>query len=81
MKTTVITIGNSKGVRIPKVMLEESGLGKNVELEVKKGEIKITPAKPATSSDTFAALSEKSFAKDWLRPEEESAWAAYQPGK
>jgi len=39
MITTLVSIGNSKGIRIPKVLLNESGLSKEVELKVKKGEI------------------------------------------
>jgi antitoxin MazE len=35
MKTKVIKIGNSKGVRIPRHMLEQSGLKNEVEIEVK----------------------------------------------
>ncbi len=34
MKTQIVTIGNSQGVRIPKILLEQSKLGKDVELEV-----------------------------------------------
>jgi len=45
MLTSIISIGNSKGIRIPKVLLDESGLKNEVELEVKKGEIRIIPAK------------------------------------
>lgn len=41
MKALIITIGNSKGIRIPKPLLEESGLVGLVELKAIKGEIKI----------------------------------------
>lgn len=34
VKTRIIKIGNSQGVRIPKPMLEQSGLTGDVELEV-----------------------------------------------
>lgn len=34
MRTNIIRIGNSQGVRIPKVLLEQSRLGTEVELEV-----------------------------------------------
>lgn len=39
MKANIIRIGNSQGVRIPKVLLEQTGLGKAVELEVKDHKI------------------------------------------
>jgi antitoxin component of MazEF toxin-antitoxin module len=75
MITTIISIGNSKGIRIPKLLLVESGLDNEVELEVKKGEIRIVPAKirKAKLNDTLL-LSEKSLGTDWNRPEEDEAW-------
>ncbi|MBX3243645.1 MAG: AbrB/MazE/SpoVT family DNA-binding domain-containing protein [Acidobacteria bacterium] len=33
MKAQIIQIGNSQGIRIPKVLLEETGLSGEVELE------------------------------------------------
>jgi antitoxin MazE len=36
MKAQIIQIGNSQGVRIPKVMLEEARLAGEVELEIRK---------------------------------------------
>ncbi len=44
MKTRIIKIGNSQGIRIPKVLLEQSGLGEEVELEVHDARIVIRPA-------------------------------------
>ena len=43
MKAKVIKIGNSKGIRIPKPMLQECGLGEEVELVVKEEKIIIYP--------------------------------------
>ena len=43
MKTRIIKIGNSQGIRIPKVLLEQSGLGEEVELEVQDAQIIIRP--------------------------------------
>ena len=34
MKAQIVQIGNSKGIRIPKVLLEESGIRGDVELEI-----------------------------------------------
>ena len=34
MKTKLIKIGNSRGVRIPKPLIEEAGLGTEVQLRV-----------------------------------------------
>ena len=79
MVTSIIAIGNSRGVRIPKLLLEESGLEDKVELEVKKGEIRITSiTKKSKSSADVLLLSEKALAADWNKPEEDVAWASLQ---
>lgn len=44
MRTNIIRIGNSQGIRIPKVLLEQSRLGDEVELEVENGMILIRSA-------------------------------------
>jgi len=41
MKAQIIQIGNSQGIRIPKVLLEETRLAGEVELEVFQGGILI----------------------------------------
>lgn len=43
MKTKVVKIGNSLGIRIPKSIIHESGLKNEVELEVIEGRIIIKP--------------------------------------
>ena len=45
MKTKIVRIGNSRGVRLPKPLLEEAGLGEEVEIRVRAGEIVISPSK------------------------------------
>lgn len=81
MKASIITIGNSKGVRIPKPLLEESGLAGEVELKAAKGEIKIIamPKKPKSKKtlNEEYALSLSSLS-DWDTPEEDEAWAHLQ---
>jgi antitoxin MazE len=44
MKARIIQIGNSRGIRIPKVLLEESGLPEDVELRMEDGRIVIEAA-------------------------------------
>jgi antitoxin MazE len=44
MKANIIRIGNSKGIRIPKILLDQSHLGNEVELEVEDEKIVIRPA-------------------------------------
>jgi len=41
MKTTLISIGNSRGVRIPKPLIEQCGLADEVEMDVQDGTILI----------------------------------------
>ncbi len=43
MKTQIIKIGNSRGIRIPKSILEHSGLGKEVDIDVREDELIIRP--------------------------------------
>ena len=45
MKAKIIRIGNSQGIRIPKPLLEQTGLGEDVELEVRDDEIVIRSLK------------------------------------
>ena len=78
MITSLITIGNSRGIRIPKPLLNESGLRDQVELQVKKGEIRIVSAPVKSTTVNTLALSEKTLGADWNRPEEDEAWASLQ---
>jgi antitoxin MazE len=41
MKAKIVRIGNSRGIRIPKPLLDEAGLGDQVELRVVDGGIMI----------------------------------------
>jgi antitoxin MazE len=42
MKARLIRIGNSRGVRLPKPLIEEAGLKEEVQLRVRDGAIIIT---------------------------------------
>ena len=44
MRARIIKIGNSQGIRIPKLVLEQTKLGKEVELEAQNGQIIIRSA-------------------------------------
>lgn len=49
MKTKVVTIGNSRGIRIPKILLKQCQLEDSVELEAKNGQLIIhSLTKPRT---------------------------------
>ncbi len=43
MKVELIRIGNSRGVRIPKPLIEQCGLGDTVELRVEDDGLTISP--------------------------------------
>ncbi|PYX07954.1 MAG: AbrB/MazE/SpoVT family DNA-binding domain-containing protein [Acidobacteria bacterium] len=43
MRTELIRIGNSRGVRIPKPLIEQCGLGNTVELRVQNDCLVISP--------------------------------------
>ncbi len=45
MKTRLVQIGNSRGIRLPKPLIEEAGLSDEVELRVRQGAILISPAR------------------------------------
>jgi len=42
MKTKLVPIGNSRGVRIPKPMIKEAGLNDEVDIQFRDGAIIIT---------------------------------------
>ena len=58
MKTRIVRIGNSQGIRIPKPLLQQSGLGEEVELEVQDHQIVIRAAgRPRQGwDDAFRAM-------------------------
>jgi len=45
MKTRIVKIGNSQGIRIPKLLLERSNLAEEVELEAEDNRIVIRSTK------------------------------------
>lgn len=47
LKTRIIRIGNSQGIRIPKLFLDQTQLGEEVELELQADRIVIRPARRA----------------------------------
>ena len=45
VKTHLVKIGNSRGVRIPKVWIDQIGLSEEVELAVQPNQLVIRPAR------------------------------------
>jgi antitoxin MazE len=44
MKSKIVKIGNSRGIRIPRLFLEQTGLGDEVEIVVVDDQIVIKPS-------------------------------------
>jgi antitoxin MazE len=61
MKGSVTRIGNSRGLRIPKPLLEQCGLEDQVELEVRNGELIVRPARRPREGwdEAFHAMAER----------------------
>jgi len=61
MKTRIVKIGNSRGVRIPKLLLERSNLADEVELEADDGRIIIRSTRQPRQdwAGAFRAMSQR----------------------
>jgi len=61
MKTRIVKIGNSQGVRIPKLFLERSNLAQEVELEALDNQIVIRSLKRPRQDweEAFRAMAER----------------------
>jgi antitoxin MazE len=46
MKVELVRIGNSRGIRIPKPLIEQCGFGDTVELRVERDHLIIAPNRP-----------------------------------
>lgn len=60
VKTRIIKIGNSQGIRIPKHLLEQTNLSDEVELEFHSEQIVVRPAHEARHNwdELFKAMAE-----------------------
>ncbi|BAZ30130.1 transcriptional regulator/antitoxin, MazE [Cylindrospermum sp. NIES-4074] len=61
IKTRIVKIGNSQGLRIPKTLLEQSGINSEVEIEVQGNHLIIRPVEQVRLGwdKAFAAMAEK----------------------
>jgi antitoxin MazE len=57
MKIELVRIGNSRGIRIPKPLIEQCGFGDTVELHVEQHRLVIAPLRPPRQGweEAFAA--------------------------
>ncbi|PIE33057.1 AbrB/MazE/SpoVT family DNA-binding domain-containing protein [candidate division KSB3 bacterium] len=70
MKATLVKIGNSQGIRIPKPILAQCRLRDEVELEVQNGELIIRPVHQARQQWTQAFRKMAEFHDDVLMDSE-----------
>ena len=61
IRTRIIRIGNSQGIRIPKILLEQSGIDSEVEIEVQGNHLTIrsAPCPRMGWDEAFSAMSEQ----------------------
>jgi antitoxin MazE len=61
IRTRIIKIGNSQGIRIPKVLLEQSGIQTEVEIEVQGHHLTVRPFPQLRMgwNQAFAAMAEQ----------------------
>lgn len=61
MKSHIVKMGNSRGVRIPKALLEQTGLEGEVEITVRKDSLVIRPVAKARAGwdDAFAEMARR----------------------
>jgi antitoxin MazE len=55
MHASLVKIGNSQGVRLPKAVIEQAGLGKDLDLEIVDGAVIIRSQKQARAGWAEAA--------------------------
>jgi len=81
MRARVIKIGNSQGLRIPKPILEQTGILDDVEIEVEKNQIIIRPVTKVREGwdEMFKNMGEKGddepiFAENFSHSWDEEEW-------
>lgn len=72
VKTRIIKIGNSQGIRIPKTLIQQARLGAEVELELQAGSLVIKPASSPRAgwAEAFANAPQDNE----MVPQFENAW-------
>ena len=61
MRSRIVRIGNSRGVRIPKPLIEEAGLDEEVEITVRNDSLVISAVREPRAgwSAAFSAMAER----------------------
>lgn len=66
MRSRIVRIGNSQGVRLPKLLIAEAGLGEEVELRVEAGQIIIAAPRTTRAGWADAAQRARAAGEDQL---------------
>jgi antitoxin MazE len=66
MKANIVRIGNSKGIRLPKTLLQEAQLEGEVELQAERGRILISRSAPPRAGWANAARRMQAQGEDGL---------------
>lgn len=64
MRSRIVRIGNSQGVRLPKLLIEQAGLDEDVELRAESGQIVIASARKTRAGWAEAAQRARSAGDD-----------------
>jgi antitoxin MazE len=65
-KTRIVQIGNSRGIRVPRALLEQAELGDEVELQAEPGRLIVRAARRARSGWGEAARAMRARGHDRL---------------
>ena len=74
MDLKVVTIGNSRGVILPKHLIEEYGITDHLELELEKDHLVLRPPKNPREGWALAIQAEESRAEGLLLPDQPTSW-------
>jgi antitoxin MazE len=66
MRLALVRIGNSRGIRIPKLLIEQCGLGDSVELHAERERLIISPCRRPRQGWKEAFAAAESSAHDVL---------------
>ena len=64
LKTNIIKIGNTRGIRIPKVLLEQTGMTEHVEIEARAHQLVLRPIIKATRQGWDEKFQQMANSKD-----------------
>lgn len=76
IKTRIVKIGNSQGIRIPKLLLDQTNFEKEVELEVQDNRIVIRASFPTRHDwdEQFQMMAEQGDDRLLDEPVQQSSW-------